>query len=83
MITTFDHCPIEIRPVAEIAPQTPQPRTFTIRTMNCSREQEAIEAAGGAGTRGSSPKVITVVDLDKNAWRCFKPETVLSFTSLV
>jgi len=29
MITTFDHCPIEIRPVAEIAPQTPQPRTFT------------------------------------------------------
>jgi len=55
----------------------------TIRVMNCSREDEAIEAAGGAGTNGSSPSVITVVDLDKNAWRCFKPETVLSFESLV
>ena len=54
----------------------------SIRTMICSREDEAIDAAGGAGTNGSSPNVITVVDLDKNAWRCFKPETVLSFESL-
>ncbi len=54
----------------------------TIRVMNCSREDEAIEAAGGAGTGGSSPNVMTVVDLDKNAWRCFKPETVLRFESL-
>ena len=54
----------------------------TVRVMNCSREDSAIDAAGGAGTGGSSPSVITVVDLDKNAWRCFKPETVLSFESL-
>jgi len=54
----------------------------TIRTMICSREDDAIDAAGGAGTNGSPGSVMTVVDLEKNAWRCFKPETVLRFESL-
>lgn len=49
------------------------------RTMICSREESAIEEAGGSGTNGSSPKVVTVVDLAINEWRCFKPESVISF----
>lgn len=51
----------------------------TQRTMICSREESAIEEAGGAGQGNSSPKVMTVVDLAINEWRCFKPETVISF----
>ncbi len=51
----------------------------SLRTMICSREESAIEEAGEPGGNGSSPKVVTVVDLAINEWRCFKPETVISF----
>ncbi len=57
-------------------------RDGTQRIMICSREESAIEAAGGAGMNGSSPKVITVVDLQINEWRCFRPDSVISFRQL-
>lgn len=53
------------------------------RVMTCTRKQDDIERVGTAGTgRGSSPNVVTVIDLDKDEWRCFRPDRVVSFEVL-
>ena len=53
----------------------------TQRTMICTQNQDDIERVGTGGD-GSSPSVVTVIDLEKDAWRCFKPETVIAFEVL-
>lgn len=55
----------------------------TQRTMLCTQAQDDIERVGTRGTgNGSSPNVVTVIDLDKDEWRCFKPSSVIAFEVL-
>lgn len=54
----------------------------SIRVMTCTQKQEDVERVGTVGGPPSSPNVVTVIDLDKDQWRCFRPATVISFEPL-
>ena len=54
----------------------------TQRTMVCTQAQDDIERVGTSGTGSSSPNVVTVIDLEKDAWRCFRPSSVIAFEAL-
>lgn len=54
----------------------------TQRTMLCTQNQDDIERVGTSGGGSSSPNVVTVIDLEKDAWRCFKPESVIHFEAV-
>jgi len=57
------------------------------RVMRCTLEFATITARFGLDDTGNnnqrSPKVITVLDLDKDEWRCFKPETVTTCEAMI